>query len=208
MAVKITDIEISRDACLDDSPLDLVCANDLFTKDEVSAPLLQFETIDDLIQHIKDNSGVYVGSRSLGVGTEESDYDFIVNSELGESFIRDYELHGYSVDYLSGDYPDCDLEVFGEGFEENFKVYYYDDNKVLYPLNFFMFNNEKTIRKYQVLQNTMLSIPKEEISWKGDRVAHFAHIQYVLGISSNLDIPYNAKLFAEYSGKLAGDIDE
>lgn len=201
MAVKITDIEISCDACLDETLLDLCEVN------PIPAPMLQFEDIESLIQHIKDNGGVYVGSRSLNVGTDESDYDFIVNSVLGESFIRDYELHGYSVDYLSGDYNDLDSEVFGRGFEENFKVYYYDENKVLYTLNFFMFNDEETIRKYNVLQDTMLNIPKEQITFKDDRVAHFAHIQYVLGVSANLDIPYNAKLFAEYSGKLAGEID-
>lgn len=174
---------------------------------EIPAPMLQFEDMESLIQHIIDNGGVYVGSRSLNVGTEESDYDFIVNSMLGESFIEDYELHGYQVDYLSGDYPDLDLEVFGEGFEENFKVYYYDENKMLYTLNFFMFNDEGTIRKYKILQDTMLNLPKEQVTFKGDRVSHFAHIQYVLGISTNLDIPYDAKLFAEYSGKLVGQQD-
>ena len=199
MEVKITDIEISWDACLDEI---------YSVGKDISAPMLPFECMESLIQHIKDNGGVYIGSRSLNVGTEESDYDFIVDSVLGESFIRDYELYGYSVDYLSGDYPDLDLEVFGNGFEENFKVYYYDENKVLYTLNFFMFNDEETIRKYKVLQDTMLNIPIEQITFKGDRIKHFAHIQYVLGISTNLDIPYDAKLFAEYSGKLAGHKNE
>lgn len=201
MAVKITDIEISCDACLDDTPLYVGEVN------PIPAPTFQFECIESLIQHIKDNGGVYIGSMSLNVGTEESDYDFIVNSVLGESFIRDYELHGYSVDYLSGDYNDLDSEVFGRGFEKNFKVYYYDENKKFYTINLFMFNDEETIRKYKVLQDTMLNIPKEQITLKDVRVAHFAHIQYALGISTILDIPYNAKLFAEYSGKLAGEID-
>lgn len=176
---------------------------------KIEVPLLQFESIEDLIKHIKDNGGVYVGSRSLGVGTEQSDYDFIVDAELGEQFIKDYNLHGYNVDYLTGEhYEDLDEAVFGKGFLDNFKVYYYDEAGTLYTLNFFMFEDEDTIRKYGVLQDAMLSIPVDEIKEKSDRVNHFAHIQYVLGISTELDIKYDAKLFAEYSGKLAGQSDE
>lgn len=172
------------------------------------APVLHFEDIDSVIQCIKDAGGVYVGSRSLGVGTEESDYDFIVDSETGYQFVVDYESKGYNVDYLGGNYLDLDTEVFGEGFEENFKLYYYDDENKLYTLNFFTFNDESTIRKYKILQDTMLEIPIERITSKGDRIKHFAHIQYVLDISTNLDIPYDAELFAEYSGKLTGSTNE
>lgn len=197
MGVEITDIKISCDGL-----------DEVYAVPKIEAPELHFEDIDSLIQYIKDTGGVYVGSRSLGVGTEESDYDFIVNLELGDEFVKDYESQGYSVDYLSGDYPDLDMEVFGKGFDANFKVYYYDDKGNLYTLNFFMFNDEKTIGKYMLLQDIMEKIPKDIISHKGDRVRHFAHIQYVLGISSVLDIPYDAKLFAEYSGKLAGHIHE
>lgn len=210
MAVKITDISISCDSCLDETPLLMVTADDtnyIEVPDKPIqgiAPKLQFESVEDLIQYIKDNGGVYVGSRSLEVGTEESDYDFIVNADLADEFMVDYELHGYSVDFLSGDYPDLDEEVFGRGFISNFKVYYYGDDGTLYTLNFFSFEDEDTIRKYQVLQDTMLSLPKDAILEKDSRVKHFAHIQYVLGISKGLDVPYDTKLFAEYSGKLAG----
>lgn len=172
------------------------------------APILHFEDIDSVIQYIKDAGGVYVGSRSLGVGTEESDYDFIVDSEIGYQFVVDYESKGYNVNYLGGDYSDLDIEVFGEGFEENFKLYYYDDENKLYTLNFFTFTDESTIRKYKVLQDTMLEIPTADICFKCDRIKHFAHIQYVLDISIILDVPYDAKLFAEYSGKLTGSTNE
>lgn len=181
---------------------------DLNKVDDIELPVLHFEDIDSLIQYIKDAGGVYIGSRSLGVGTEESDYDFIVDSEIGYQFVVDYESKGFSVDYLGGDYHDLDIEAFGEGFEENFKLYYYDDEGKLYTLNFFTFADENTIRKYKILQDTMLEIPKDSVTDKKERVKHFAHIQYVLCISSVLDVPYDAKLFAEYSGKLAGHISE
>lgn len=185
MAVKITDIEISCDACLDEI---------------YEAPILHFEDIDSVIQCIKDAGGVYVGSRSLGVGTEESDYDFIVDSIWGESWIESYEKSGNNARRLSdADYIAVDAESWGEGFTDNIKMYYYDANDKCYCINLFLFECPHTLDKYKKLQEIMLKLPKDLVSDKGERVKHFAHIQSALDISEYVDVPYDDNLFVHYS---------
>lgn len=146
------------------------------------------------IQWFKENS-LAIGSRSLeGVeAREDSDYDFVLHGNMYSVLVKNLGDSTYIAE-CTGDYPDLDVEVFGEGFVTNSKFTNFEGCIV----NCFVFDEQETIDKYIVLQKTMQRLGANVTHLKPRRVKHFAHIQYALGISTNMDIDTDYDLLHAY----------
>lgn len=142
---------------------------------------------------------LFVGSRALNVGTEESDYDFVCMSESADKIFKDLET---VPEDLSSGYEGVDEETFGQGFVSNIK-FTNEENKVI---NIFEFNDADTYRKYEKLHHIMSRLPLSCTFKKNKRVKHWAHIQYALGISEDIDIELDNDLYQVYHmlGKCLG----
>ena len=151
----------------------------------------------DFIQWLKSH-GLAIGSRTYKniIVADNSDYDFVLHYNSYETFKKLLKSENETSPETCGgtEYPDLDEQTFGEGFQCNTKVTLKSGQIV----NCFVFDDEDTLGKYEILQQTMLQLTPSDVRLKSRRVAHFAHIQYVLDISGELDIDLNMELFGAY----------